>query len=172
MIGCLVSAGIFLTYAAVKNYVERHFASGERHFYQNGRFSIEKYHNRGMAFEVVNISPGTLLKAQGGMLCAAAAIQGVLALQKKGRLTRAGLTLLLGGGASNFFDRYRRGYVVDYFRIHAGPKRLRRIVYNISDFCIFTGAVLIVIGVRRKPKSVSPKICTGRCAGVWKGKTK
>lgn len=163
MVCMLVSSGIFLTDAVVKSYIERHFTQQERHFYQNGRISLENYHNRGMAFEFVNVNPGTLLKVQAGMLCAAAVLS-ILALRRKGRLTRAGIALLLGGGASNFYDRLRRGYVVDYIRIHAGPKRLRHIVYNISDFCIFSGAVLIVVGVKRKPKKVSPNICTGRCA--------
>ena len=37
---------------------------------------------------------------------------------KKGRvLEKTALTLVLAGGASNLYDRLKRGYVVDYFSI-------------------------------------------------------
>ena len=54
--------------------------------------------------------------------------------------------LLLGGGLNNLYDRYTKGHVVDYFHLNFGPKWLRAIVFNISDFCIFIGALLAVAG--------------------------
>ena len=56
------------------------------------------------------------------------------------------------GAALNFMVkkpnllRYTKGHVVDYFHLNFGPKWLRAIVFNISDFCIFIGALLAVAG--------------------------
>ncbi len=54
-------------------------------------------------------------------------------------LEKTGVALLLGGGLNNLYDRYTKGHVVDYFHLNFGPKWLRAIVFNISDFCIFIG---------------------------------
>ena len=61
-------------------------------------------------------------------------------------LEKTGVALLLGGGLNNLYDRYTKGHVVDYFHLNFGPKWLRAIVFNISDFCIFIGALLAVAG--------------------------
>ena len=61
-------------------------------------------------------------------------------------LEETGVALLLGGGLNNLYDRYTKGHVVDYFHLNFGPKWLRAIVFNISDFCIFIGALLAVAG--------------------------
>lgn len=59
---------------------------------------------------------------------------------------KAGLAFLLGGAYSNTYDRLVRKYVVDYISFPVKNERLRRIVFNLSDFCIMIGAVLLVIG--------------------------
>jgi len=45
-------------------------------------------------------------------------------------------------------DRLTRGYVVDYFGFRVKNKRLRNVIFNISDFGIMIGAVLLVIAAR------------------------
>ena len=57
--------------------------------------------------------------------------------------------MLAGGGLSNLYDRYTKHHVVDYVRFQTGPKWFRRIIFNVSDFFIFIGAVLAVIGSER-----------------------
>jgi signal peptidase II len=65
-----------------------------------------------------------------------------LLLAKKGNtLYKLGLSLILGGAASNVYDRIKRGYVVDYFSF----KFLKRVIFNLSDLFIFIGAVLISV---------------------------
>ena len=59
---------------------------------------------------------------------------------------KLGWGLLLGGGISNLLERIRHGYVTDYFSFcRAVPKKLRRLVFNIADLCIFIGAVLAAV---------------------------
>ena len=69
-------------------------------------------------------------------------------------LDRLALSLITAGGLSNLYDRVKRGYVVDYFSVQAGW--LKKVVLNVADVCIFTGAVLLCVsglfGKRRKGK--------------------
>lgn len=80
-------------------------------------------------------------------------------LGRKGKgLLKTGLALMLGGAYSNTYDRLARKYVVDYFSIHlvdpqkCGSRLLRKIddkfssiVFNLGDFGIIIGAMLLVI---------------------------
>ena len=61
-------------------------------------------------------------------------------------MLKAGLAFLLGGAYSNTYDRLVRKYVVDYVSFPVKNKKLRSIVFNISDFCIMIGALLMVLG--------------------------
>lgn len=58
--------------------------------------------------------------------------------------------MLFGGGLSNLYDRYTKGHVVDYFHINIGPKWLRNIIFNVSDFFIFLGVILAAIGSEKE----------------------
>lgn len=65
---------------------------------------------------------------------------------KGGKLLKTGLAFLLGGAYSNTYDRLMRKYVVDYVSFPVKNKKIRNIVFNISDFCIMIGALLMVLG--------------------------
>ena len=58
--------------------------------------------------------------------------------------------LALGGGACNLADRMRRGYVTDYFSFNVPWKKLRGLVFNLSDMFIAVGALLTAIGMCRR----------------------
>ena len=61
-------------------------------------------------------------------------------------LLKWGLALLLGGAYTNTYDRLKRKYVVDYVSFNVPVKGIRRIVFNIGDFCIMIGALLTTAG--------------------------
>lgn len=54
--------------------------------------------------------------------------------------------LIIGGAASNFYDRLVLGYVVDYLDLRIWP------VFNLSDTCISTGAGLLFLDSLKKNK--------------------
>ena len=63
---------------------------------------------------------------------------------KKGHvLEKTGASLVLAGGLSNLWDRWKRGYVVDYFSFRV--KKLEKIVFNIGDMAVFLGAAVMFI---------------------------
>ncbi len=120
----------------------------------NGRIRLYQNHNQGFCFgklgnckELTKQLPLISTSASAGMLA--------WTLTRQSRfLDRLALSLITAGGLSNLYDRVKRGYVVDYFSVQAGW--LKKVVLNVADVCIFTGAVLLCVsglfGKRRKGK--------------------
>ena len=65
-------------------------------------------------------------------------------LNRGRRMQKAGLALVLGGAVSNLYDRFTRGYVVDYFTIEW--KALKRVIFNLGDLFVFGGGLLFLVG--------------------------
>lgn len=102
---------------------------------------FKKFHNKGFPLERGKEKPelvygvtafGTALSL-GGFFMALT--------EKKRNIGRLfGLCLLSAGALSNFFDRIRRGFVVDYIHVKRGP--LKEIIFNIADAAIALGSFL------------------------------
>lgn len=65
---------------------------------------------------------------------------------------RTGFALLLGGALSNTLDRVTRGYVTDYISFDFGPEKFREIAFNLGDFAIAAGTVLLALTAARCPE--------------------
>ena len=74
-------------------------------------------------------------------------------LPKRGRkFEKTALALVLAGGASNLFDRFFRGYVVDYLSL--ANSKSEHLVFNLGDLFIalgmgLTAALELVRGLKR-----------------------
>lgn len=146
MIYLLITAGVFLLDLGIKHYMDKKYARKVEHPRFHSRIILEKYYNHGAAFNLLAKKP-ELMRLLHTVILIVVGIGSYFAMKMTGKtLQKTGLALLLGGGLSNLYDRYTKGHVIDYFRINIGPKRLRKIIFNISDFCIFIGALLAVIG--------------------------
>ncbi len=72
-------------------------------------------------------------------------------LEEKGRkLLKTGLGLIVGGAASNTWDRLSRKYVVDYLNINCRWTKIRRLIFNLSDICIGIGTFLLFLEKMRR----------------------
>lgn len=129
-----------------KEHVEREIPEGSSKKALRNTVILTKHHNYGAAFNTGERRPG-IVKGISVLLTVLAAIFFIFSFGtvEKGML-KFGLSLLLGGAFSNTYDRLRRGYVVDYFRLNVPAKRIWNLIFNISDFCIVIGAVLVVLG--------------------------
>ena len=141
---CIVAL-IFAGELGIKNYVEKKRNGGEEKEICKGRILLRKYHNKGACMNLgekkSNVVAGLSL-----ILTAALALVFLFTLTRHGNgWLKAGLSLLLGGAFSNTYDRLKRKYVVDYFSFGVKWAPLRAIVFNISDFCILIGALIIAI---------------------------
>ena len=116
-----------------------------------GKLLIRRYHNRG-AFLDAGEKRQKAVALLSLLLTLFMTVVFLSTFSFRGNSTlRAGLALLLGGAYSNTYDRLTRNYVVDYVSFPVKNKRVRRVVFNISDFCIMIGALLMVLGdMRRK----------------------
>ncbi|MDD3221768.1 MAG: signal peptidase II [Clostridia bacterium] len=66
---------------------------------------------------------------------------------KRGHLLqKLGLSMMLGGAASNAYERIRHGEVTDYIRFNMGPSKFRNIIFNKGDFAVFGGGLLWMMG--------------------------
>lgn len=107
-----------------------------------GRIRIHKNHNAGFPFGVLKGDPDLVKGVPALTASAVLGALGMLLLRKGSSGQKLGLSIVLAGAASNLYDRFRRGYVVDYFSIRL--KGLEKVVFNLGDMFIFFGSLLFV----------------------------
>lgn len=145
-----LALGIFALDLLIKNYIEKHLEMGEEKPFCKGRLLVRRYHNKGAFLDAGEAKQGLVTMLSLGLtLFMTVVFLAVFSFRGNSAL-KVGLALLLGGAYSNTYDRLTRKYVVDYVSFPVKNKRFRRIVFNISDFCIMIGAALLVLGDARK----------------------
>lgn len=147
MIGyAFVATAVFVLDLLIKNHIEKTRTEGETQLSCKGRVVIHKYHNKGAFLNLGEKRQGfmTVLSLT---LTLSLTVVFLTTFTFRGRKTlKWGLALLLGGAYSNTYDRLVRRYVVDYVSFPVKNKKLSRIVFNISDFCIMIGALMMTLG--------------------------
>lgn len=133
---------LFAADSAMKSWIEKTDTVSEfqeRTVFQGVAF--KRYHNRGA---MMNLGEERQQLVAVLSLVFSAFVTGIFAVtlgMKGKRLLKTGLALVLGGAYSNTYDRLRRKYVVDYITF---PK-ISTMVFNLSDFGIMIGAMLLTI---------------------------
>lgn len=143
---------IFVIDGLIKYRIEKYGVAGEILPVLRGKIHIRKYHNTGAMLNL-----GAAKQSMIAMISLPFTVfmSGVFVatLGNKGAHTlKLGLALLLGGAYSNTYDRLKRKYVVDYLSFPVKNKRLRNVIFNISDFAIMIGAVLYSLGEMLRAK--------------------
>ena len=146
----LLASAVFALDAIIKKHMDQTIEPGQKRELFGGRVILHKYYNRGAALDLLSRSPRLVRYVAGGVLAFVCALALPLLRQKGQRGLKLGLSLVIGGGANNLYDRIKRGYVVDYFSFKSRFPRLQRIVFNLSDWCIFVGSVLVAVCGRKK----------------------
>lgn len=148
MIYAALAAAIFLLDLIIKNWIEREGTEGEERKIGNGLLLLRKHHNRG-AFLNVGAGRSAFVALLSIVFTLVVTVIFLSTFSFRGnRLLKTGLAMILGGAYSNTYDRIHRRYVVDYVSFPVRNKVIRRIIFNISDFCIIIGALLMVFGSR------------------------
>lgn len=147
MVWLSIGAVVFLADSLIKHWAEKHISEKAVREVGRDRILLRKLHNYGAACNMGGKHPeivkGSTLVLWLGLL---AAFIRLLGMPGK-KLTKLGGAFVLGGGASNLADRLTKGYVTDYFSLNVKWEKLRRLVFNISDFFIIAGTVLSVFGL-------------------------
>ena len=152
MIFILILLSVFSGDLLLKKYVESRLSEQEERRIFGGKILIRKVHNHGIALGSLADHP-TLVKRGTFGLILALAVYFITLLAKKGSsIRKAGIAMLLGGALCNWFDRFHQGFVTDYFSFNVKWKKLKQIVFNLSDLCIFLGAILCLFGGKGRKK--------------------
>lgn len=153
----MMAMSLFATDGIVKYLIEKKESIGHEKQGPGGKVIIKKYHNRGAMLNIGDKNQHFVALLS---LVFSAFVTGmfVVTLGMKGKgLLKTGLALILGGAYSNTYDRLKRKYVVDYLSFHITMKKcsckllnkiadkFSAVVFNISDFGIIIGAMLLVI---------------------------
>ena len=146
MIYAAIAAIIFFLDMEIKNLIEQKMPEGEEKTLGNGLFLLRKYHNKGAFLNMGEKKSGFVAILSIALTLSMTVLFLATFSCKGSRLLKSGLALLLGGAYSNTYDRMRRHYVVDYVSFPVKNKYIRNIVFNIADFCIIIGALLMVLG--------------------------
>lgn len=140
-----IIGSIFILECVIKAIVEKKGKIGVTKPVCGGKILLKKFHNKGFALNVGEKKQKAV--AAVSLLLTLLVTAGVLLFGNKWNgLIKTGLSFVLGGAYSNTYDRLFRTYVVDYVSFGVKNPKLRRIVFNIADFCIMIGAILVVIG--------------------------
>jgi signal peptidase II len=111
-----------------------------------GFFDLTRVHNTGAAYGFLNGVDFPFKTALLACVATAALIGlGVYAasLERTQVLTRAGLTLVIGGAAGNLIDRISAGYVLDFVDVYRGDWHFW--AFNVADSAITIGVVLMIL---------------------------
>lgn len=141
-----LAVGIFVFDLLLKNRIEKTMQEGEERSLCGGRLLLRKYHNKGAFLDIGDKRQKTVALLSLSLTLFMTVVF-LATFSCRGNSTlKAGLAFLLGGAYSNTYDRLVRNYVVDYVSFPVKNRRLRRIAFNISDFCIIIGALLMTLG--------------------------
>ena len=150
MLYMIIAASICLLDFIIKTQIEKKRELGTVTELFGGRIFLRKYHNKGVAMDALKRWPWLVRILSGMVLLFVCILLFPLLKERGSRGLKLGLSLMLGGGASNFYDRIKRGYVVDYFSFKSRFPKVQRVVYNLSDCFIFLGAILMLIFHNKK----------------------
>lgn len=153
-----VTMVIFLTELIIKNIVEKKGKIGVTKPLLGGKILLKKYHNKGFAMNFMEKRSNIV--AWISLILTVLMTAGVLLFGCKwNKMVKTGLSFVLGGAYSNTYDRIFRNYVVDYISFNVKNEKIRQIVFNMADFCIMIGAILVVIGGKYSENISKGQIC-------------
>ena len=123
-----------------------------------GVLSLTRVHNTGVAYGLLNdvdfpFKTAVLALVQTTALIGLAAYAATLAPGQ--RLTRVGLSFVIGGAIGNLIDRIAAGYVLDFVDVYWRTWHFW--AFNIADASITIGATLMILDLLRPGASRVPR---------------
>lgn len=147
-----IIASIFLADFSIKRIVDKKLELGEEKTYLDGKIILRKYYNKGFALDKFKKYP-KLVAYGSGFVCSLLIVKLCMLLFYKGNKgLKTALAMIIGGAGSNIYDRFRKHYVIDYVRFGVRWKPLRKVVFNISDFFIILGTLLLPVFQKKQRK--------------------
>ena len=141
-----IAGGIVVLDQAVKLLVRAQLKLYESVTVIPGFVDLTRVHNTGTAFGFMNLVEFPF-KTVVVALMAATALMALAfygsTLAPDQRLSRVGLSLVIGGAAGNLVDRLRSGYVLDFVDVYYGNWHFW--AFNVADAAISVGVALMIL---------------------------
>ena len=132
--------GLFGLDRYIKNWIEK---QPKKIIKTKGKCTIKKCHNKGAMYSLGEQEPETIKNVSFIMLLFVF-FNWMKTKRKRGHcLEKVSWSFFLAGSLGNVWDRFKKGYVVDY--MHIDCKILRNIVFNFADVCIAIGGVILMM---------------------------
>lgn len=141
---------VFLADLMIKKYVEANMEEGSVRTLFGKRILLRIFHNDGIALGKLADHQEEVRKATFGAMLGIALYYVLLLFKKGNSVRKLGLSVFLGGALCNWFDRFHQKTVTDYFSFNVKWKKLRNVVFNLSDFFIVAGLLLALVGKKRR----------------------
>lgn len=130
---------------ALKSIMEGYLARGEERTACKGKVILRKAYNRGFFLNVLE-DKSEVVKYTSAYAAVILTIYQLLTLmRKKHSVKKVGLSLITAGAWSNTFDRWLRGYVIDYVGFQTKWKKITDMTFNLADFFIGAGGILLFL---------------------------
>ncbi len=139
------TAGLFTADQVLKTYVEQKLDKKEEKKLK-GPLVLRRVDNPGVCLGMLADKPALVRGLSAAAAGAITVLQTAAIMKKEGFWRKTGLSLLSAGAWSNTFDRFARGHVVDYIGFKLKEPGLAKITYNLGDFFIAAGALLLSVG--------------------------
>lgn len=145
MIYIFISVAIFVLDFFVKKNVEEKLEYNKSEKKWKDRILVRKVYNKGGALNAFDKNQEFVAGFSAALTCSIVMVQLYLIGKKGFHFLKFGFSLVIGGACSNVYDRIIRKYVVDYFSFNIRIKKIKNIVFNISDLFIFLGTAFATI---------------------------
>lgn len=137
---------IILVDESLKEYIEKNIKKRQVKLIYRDKIIVTKSYNEGAALRLLEEHPFLLKCISGGILIFLSFYFIILMRGEKNKALKIAISFILGGGLSNYIDRLIRGYVIDYFTFAGKDKKVgRKVIFNLSDFCIFFGSAIFAL---------------------------
>lgn len=140
-----VTACLMLLDIALKSIMEGYLAEGEERTACKGKVILRKVYNRGFCMNLMEGRPEAVKYLSSYAAVLLTIYQLLTLLKRKHCVKKIGLSLAAAGAWSNTFDRWLRGYVIDYVGIQTKWKKITDITFNLADICIAAGGILLLL---------------------------
>lgn len=137
-----ITACLTMLDITLKSVIEGYLTRKEERTVRGGKIILRKVYNRGLCMNLLKDEPETVKFLSAYVTVVLTIYQLFTLLRKKHFCKKIGLSLLTAGAWSNTFDRWIRGYVIDYIGIQTKQKHLAKITFNLADLFIGAGTVI------------------------------
>jgi signal peptidase II len=146
MWGAWITGSVIVLDQLVKWLVQGRLALGESVALIPGFLHLTRVHNTGAAFGFLNdinfAFKGVVLALASTAALAGLAIYAAM-LSPDEKLTKCGLSFVIGGAVGNLIDRVRTGYVLDFVDAFWGGWHFW--AFNVADAAITVGVALMIL---------------------------